>query len=117
MACIVEEHHDERGIARPISVAPYRAHLVSIGAHRDAAVRDAAEGLYQRLTDARVDVLRRSRRVARREAHRCRAAGMPTSHRRRRARRRGGVEVTDRATGEGAVQPLEALEAELRGTA
>ncbi|HET9877843.1 MAG TPA: proline--tRNA ligase, partial [Candidatus Limnocylindria bacterium] len=57
LACIVEAHHDDKGIAWPVAVAPYRAHLVSIGAHRDDAVREAAEGLYQRLADAGVDVL------------------------------------------------------------
>jgi prolyl-tRNA synthetase len=31
VACIVEEHHDEKGIVWPAEVAPYAAHLVSIG--------------------------------------------------------------------------------------
>ena len=30
-ACIVEAHHDEKGIVWPAEVAPYAAHLVSIG--------------------------------------------------------------------------------------
>ena len=34
MACIVEAHHDEKGIAWPVEVAPYRLHLVAIGAAR-----------------------------------------------------------------------------------
>jgi prolyl-tRNA synthetase len=57
LACIVEDHHDDKGIAWPMSVAPYRAHLVAIGANRDPAVAEAADGLYGRLTDAGVDVL------------------------------------------------------------
>ncbi len=32
MACVVEAHHDDKGISWPIEVAPYRAHLVAIGA-------------------------------------------------------------------------------------
>ena len=32
VACVVEAHHDDKGIAWPIEVAPYRAHLVAIGA-------------------------------------------------------------------------------------
>ena len=41
VACIVEDHHDEKGIVWPAEVAPYPAHLVAIGAqqgprgHRD----------------------------------------------------------------------------------
>jgi prolyl-tRNA synthetase len=54
MACIVEAHHDERGIAWPAEVAPYRVHLLSIGASRDPAVAQSAEALYERLVDAGV---------------------------------------------------------------
>ena len=49
LACIVEDHHDEKGISWPVAVAPYRAHLVAIGANRDPAVAEAADGLYDRL--------------------------------------------------------------------
>ncbi|MGI8872451.1 MAG: proline--tRNA ligase, partial [Candidatus Limnocylindria bacterium] len=34
LACVVEEHHDEKGIVWPEEVAPYPAHIVSIGAAR-----------------------------------------------------------------------------------
>jgi prolyl-tRNA synthetase len=38
MAAIVEQHHDERGIAWPASVAPFAAHIVSLqGANEQAA--------------------------------------------------------------------------------
>jgi prolyl-tRNA synthetase len=57
MACIVEAHHDDKGIAWPSEVAPYAAHLVSLGVARDPAVAEAAEGFYQRLTDAGVELL------------------------------------------------------------
>ena len=40
VACIVEAHHDEKGIVWPDEVAPYAAHLVTIGAARDEAVTD-----------------------------------------------------------------------------
>ena len=58
LACIVEAHHDEKGIAWPVEVAPYRAHLVAIGA--DATIRPwrrRPTALYQRLIDAGVAVL------------------------------------------------------------
>ena len=39
VACIVEAHHDEKGIVWPAEVAPYAAHLVSIGGGQGAARR------------------------------------------------------------------------------
>ena len=39
VACIVEAHHDEKGIVWPAEVAPYPAHLVSIGADQGAPGR------------------------------------------------------------------------------
>lgn len=116
MACIVEAHHDEKGICWPVSVAPYRAHLVAIGAARDPAVAEAADGLYQRLTDASVPVLYDDRDespgVKFTDAE---LLGMPTivtvSPRSLAA---GGAEVTDRASGERSVRPMAEVEAELR---
>ena len=115
LACIVEVHHDEKGIAWPVEVAPYRAHLVAIGAQRDAAVGEAAEALYTRLTDAGVSVLYDDRDespgVKFTDAE---MLGMPTivtvSPRSLAA---GGVEVTDRASGERSVRPIEEVVAEL----
>lgn len=115
MACIVEAHHDDKGICWPAAVAPYRAHLVVIGAGRDAAVAEAADGLYARLTDAGVPVLYDDRDespgVKFTDAE---LLGMPTivtvSPRSLAA---GGAEVTDRASGERSVRPLADVEAEL----
>ena len=119
MACIVEAHHDEKGIAWPAEVAPYAAHLVSLGAARDPAVAEAAEGLYQRLTDAGVELLYDDRdespgvKLTDGEL-----LGMPllvTISPRSLAA--GGAEVTDRASGERSVRPLTEVEAQLRATA
>ena len=112
---MVEAHHDDKGIAWPIEVAPYRAHLVAIGANRDESVRDAAEALYRRLVEAGVAVLYDDRDespgVKFTDAE---LLGMPTivtvSPRSLAA---GGVEVTNRASGERSVMPVEALVAEL----
>jgi len=109
LACVVEAHHDEKGIVWPIEVAPYRAHMVSIGAQRDPSVAEAAEGLYDRLTDAGVSVLYDDRDespgVKFTDAE---LLGMPTivtvSPRSLAA---GGVEVTDRASGERSVRPVD----------
>ncbi len=117
MACIVEAHHDEKGIAWPASVAPYPAHLVALGASRDPAVGEAAEGLYKGLADAGVELLYDDRDespgVKLTDAE---LLGMPrilTISPRSLAA--GGVEVTDRASRERSVRPIAEVEAELRG--
>lgn len=109
LACIVEAHHDEKGIIWPAEVAPYAAHLVAIGAGRDASVREAAESLYQRLTDAGAEVLYDDRDespgVKFTDAE---LLGMPLIVTiSPRALAAGGVEVTKRATGERQVMPLD----------
>ena len=117
MACIVEAHHDEKGISWPASVAPFGVHLVAIGAARDAAVAAASEDAYQRLTDAGVAVLYDDRDespgVKLTDAE---LLGMPTivtiSPRSLAA---GGAEVTDRASGDRAVRPIDELLSELAG--
>ena len=116
VACIVEEHHDDKGIVWPPAVAPYAAHLVALGAAKDPAVAEAAEDLYQRLTDAGVDVLYDDRDespgVKLTDAE---LLGMPTIVTiSTRSLAGGGAEVTDRATGERSVRPIAEVEAELR---
>jgi prolyl-tRNA synthetase len=116
MACIVEAHHDEKGIAWPDSVAPYPAHVVALGANKDPAVAEAAEGLYARLAEAGVDVLYDDRDespgVKLTDAE---LLGMPwivTISPRSLAA--GGAEVTRRATGEREVRPIPDVEDMLR---
>ena len=46
VACIVEAHHDDKGIVWPAEVAPYAAHLVSIGAAKEPQVAEIAERLH-----------------------------------------------------------------------
>jgi prolyl-tRNA synthetase len=118
LACIVEEHHDEKGIIWPASVSPYAAHLVALSAARDPAVGEAAEGLYQRLTDAGVEVLYDDRDespgVKLTDAE---LLGMPwivTISPRSLAA--GGAEVTERATSERGVRPIPEVEAMLAGS-
>ena len=52
VACIVEEHHDDKGIVWPAEVAPYAAHLVSIGAAKDPRVLELAERLHSLAAEA-----------------------------------------------------------------
>ena len=47
VACIVEAHHDEKGIVWPDEVAPYAAHLVSIGANKEPRVAELAGELHE----------------------------------------------------------------------
>ncbi|MGD0708234.1 MAG: proline--tRNA ligase [Anaerolineaceae bacterium] len=56
LACIAEEHHDEKGLIWPESIAPYPVHLVAL-AGKNPQVGKAADGIYQRLCQARVEPL------------------------------------------------------------
>jgi len=63
-AVIVEVHHDERGIVWPCSVAPYKVHLLSIGAGKDEEVVRGALGLYRVLSGVGIKVLYDDRQVS-----------------------------------------------------
>jgi prolyl-tRNA synthetase len=115
VACIVEAHHDEKGIAWPESVAPYPAHLVTVSAAKDARVAEEAEGLCARLAEAGVEILYDDRDespgVKFTDAE---LMGMPrilTISPRSLAA--GGMEVTIRASGERSVRAIAEVEAEL----
>jgi prolyl-tRNA synthetase len=113
VACIVEAHHDDKGIAWPDEVAPYPAHLVSIGAGRDEKVRDTAERLHALAAEAGRDILYDDRDespgVKLTDAE---LLGMPwiltVSPRSLAA---GGIEVTRRDTGERRTASTEEVEA------
>jgi prolyl-tRNA synthetase len=121
VACIVEAHHDEKGICWPAEVAPYAAHLVEIGAARDPQVSEVAQRLHAIAAEAGHDreILWDDRDespgVKFTDAE---LLGMPwiltVSPRSLAA---GGVEVTERATGARSTQSLETVEAFLRGEA
>ena len=117
VACIVEAHHDDKGIVWPAEVAPYAAHLVSIGAARDPAVDEAAERIHAFSIAAGREILWDDRDespgVKFTDAE---LLGMPwiltVSPRSLAA---GGVEVTERATGERSTRSIEDVEALLAG--
>ena len=115
VACIVEAHHDEKGIVWPEAVAPYPAHLVTVSGARDPRVVEEADALHKRLADAGVEILYDDRDespgVKFTDAE---LLGMPfivTISPRSLAA--GGAEVTVRATGERSVRPIAELEAML----
>jgi prolyl-tRNA synthetase len=116
-ACIVEAHHDDKGIIWPAEVAPYAAHLVAIGAARDPQVAELAERLHALSIEAGREILYDDREespgVKFTDAE---LLGMPwilTFSPRSLAA--GGVEVTERATGERSTRPIADVEALLRG--
>jgi prolyl-tRNA synthetase len=112
VACIVEAHHDEKGIAWPAAVAPYAAHLVELGAAREPRVHEIGERLHDAALAAGRAILWDDRDespgVKLTDAE---LLGMPTiltvSPRSLAA---GGIEVTDRATGERRVDAVEVVE-------
>ena len=114
VACIVEAHHDDKGIVWPTEVAPYAAHLVSIGAAKEPQVTEIAERLHSLAHEAgpRHEILWDDRDespgVKFTDGE---LLGMPwiltVSPRSIAA---GGVEVTERATGERSTRPLEEVE-------
>ena len=60
LACIVEEHHDESGLIWPVSVAPYRVHMVVLKGKGTDGFEDSeenAERLYEELQAAGIEVL------------------------------------------------------------
>lgn len=54
VAAVVEEHHDEHGIAWPVSLAPFDVHLIAMPGEEPAT---AADHLYDELRAAGIDVL------------------------------------------------------------
>ncbi|MGH2615194.1 MAG: proline--tRNA ligase [Thermomicrobiales bacterium] len=56
-ATIVEQHHDERGIVWPVTVAPYEVSLLWIGGADDSETQESGDRLYQELTSAGIEVL------------------------------------------------------------
>jgi prolyl-tRNA synthetase len=56
VAAAIEQNHDDKGIIWPLPLAPYEVLLAVLNADK-AEVVEAAEGLYERLREAGIDVL------------------------------------------------------------
>ena len=52
LACVAEEHHDDKGLIWPVTVAPYAVHIVSLKGQEPAA-----DGVYKALQDEGIEVL------------------------------------------------------------
>jgi prolyl-tRNA synthetase len=53
----IEQHHDDKGIIWPASIAPFQLAIVPMNLKKSEMVREAAEQLYTQLTDAGIEVL------------------------------------------------------------
>ncbi len=108
MAAIIEVHHDAKGIAWPVAVAPFEV-VVVIAQQDDAAVAAAGEQVYQALLAAGVEVIVDDRAVrAGVKFSDAELVGIPfriTVGKRGLAA--GTAELTDRATGSTVQIPLD----------
>jgi prolyl-tRNA synthetase len=115
MACIAEQHHDERGLLWPATVAPYPVHMVvlqgkEVDTGRIAASIEAAltEAGLEPLVDDRVE----SAGVKFNDAD---LIGLPIRLTvSERAFKQGGVEMKLRASGNSTIVPLEQVVAVVR---
>jgi prolyl-tRNA synthetase len=57
MATVVEKHNDEKGIKWPVSIAPYRVHLLVLSKESAGEVRSFAEEVYAHLEEDGFEVL------------------------------------------------------------
>jgi prolyl-tRNA synthetase len=103
LACIAEEHHDENGLVWPVSVAPYHVHMVAAGAN------ETADGLYERLVSAGVEVLYDDRRESLGAKFKdADLIGVPVRLTLTpRSLQRGGVEIKARSDSAGSVVSIE----------
>ncbi len=57
VACIAEAHHDEKGLAWPVAVAPFDAHVALLGASKDPRVEASATALEAAAVAAGLELL------------------------------------------------------------
>jgi prolyl-tRNA synthetase len=116
IACLAEEHRDERGLVWPATVSPFDAYLVGLDLE-DAEIRAAAEDLYRDLAAAGVDTLYDDRdERAGVKFNDADLIGLPLRLTLgRRALAQGAVEVRLRKTGETQLVPLAEVAGYARG--
>ena len=57
VAAVIEQNHDDNGIAWPEPLAPFQLHIIALNAQKSEAVREAADHLYQQACDLGIEVL------------------------------------------------------------
>ncbi len=53
----IEQHHDDKGIIWPLSIAPFQVSLLPMQMKKSAKVREAVEAIYSGLSSAGIEVL------------------------------------------------------------
>ncbi len=56
VAAAIEQHHDDKGLALPMVLAPFQVALVALGSEKDSRVQKVAQDLYTSLLDQGVEV-------------------------------------------------------------
>ncbi len=62
VAAAIEQHHDDKGIIWPASMAPFQVTIVPVQMHKSYRVKDLIDSLYSELNDMGVEVLLDDRR-------------------------------------------------------
>ena len=57
VAAAIEQHHDDKGIVWPDSMAPFTVGIIALGLGKSPEVAEAAEKLYKELEDQGIEVL------------------------------------------------------------
>jgi prolyl-tRNA synthetase len=108
LACAAEEHHDEKGLIWPVSIAPYPVHIVVLPG-KQVDVQPSVDWLEQQLTQAGIEPLvddrEESAGVKFNDAD---LIGCPLRVTvSERALKNGGVELKKRTGGDAWIVPLE----------
>jgi prolyl-tRNA synthetase len=57
VAAAIEQHHDDKGIIWPVSIAPFHVALLPMRMDKSDKVRESVEKIYRQLNDAGIEVL------------------------------------------------------------
>ncbi|MBZ0286572.1 MAG: proline--tRNA ligase, partial [Anaerolineae bacterium] len=114
LACVAEEHHDEKGLIWPVSVAPYDVHLVFLN---DESAVPVAESVYDGLKREGVEVLFDDRdERAGVKFNDADLIGLPLRLTvSKKSLEKGGVELKRRAGGDAVIVPLDEVVFAVRG--
>ncbi len=63
VAAAIEQNHDDRGIIWPLPLAPWQIAILPMNGHKSHRVREAAESLYQQLSELGYEVLLDDRKI------------------------------------------------------
>ena len=114
VGAVIEQHHDEKGIVWPESIAPFQVVVIPVNAHKSSAVRDTSEKLYNSLCAAGLEVLLDDRDDVRPGVKFADAELIGIPHRvviGERGLKSGSVEYQNRREGKTRELPLEQVEA------